>query len=79
MKRSNKVFLAGLLCFSLGYITHDLLGDLNGQLIGPAVAHKRGYTQLKRLGDKTYQGMLDNKALIKINHKRLLFVESQLN
>lgn len=38
MKRSNKIFFAGLLCFSLGYIANDLVREAGVKLAGSARA-----------------------------------------
>lgn len=38
MKRLNTVFFAGLLCFSLGYIALDIVGEAGVKLSGPAQA-----------------------------------------
>lgn len=38
MKRSSKLFFAGTLCFSLGYIAHDLVGEAKDMLVGSALA-----------------------------------------
>lgn len=38
MKRLNTIFFTGLLCFSLGYIAHDISGESGGQVVGAVVA-----------------------------------------
>lgn len=38
MKRLNTIFFAGLLCFSLGYIANDIVGEAGVKLAGSARA-----------------------------------------
>jgi len=38
MKRSSRIFFVGLLCFSLGYIAHDIAGEAGVKLAGSAQA-----------------------------------------
>ena len=39
MKRLNKILIAGTLCFSLGYIAHDIVGEAGLEFAGNAQAN----------------------------------------
>ena len=67
MKRSNKIFLAGLLCFCLGYITHDIVGEAGVKLAGTATAFPL-YTGIPQDLASAREISKDHQALL-IKHK----------
>ena len=64
MKRLNKIFLAGVLCFSLGYIANDLVTGSGIKMAGPTFANT--------ISTRTITNHLNNSDLS--SRQPLLFV-----